>query len=190
MPTIAFYDLLTVIDKVTSTTSNTRWAVLVGSPMEPLHDYMVQALDEMPLKRNLSHALTMDWGDESEQGQKVRRFVEEACVISTPSLLLVKRGSVEATISGAIPHERLKAAIETLCEENTEDRLAAAMAEMEDPNRVWVLPPDPQEEFVQIGVAPSGQPIFMKASDVPVPDPVPPSSCATCDGGGCPDCTD
>ena len=146
-----------VISEIEDERGNGRWAVLIGHPGQPLFDYLRDGLLSHPGSRRLK----MVQIDHTEP--KVGPFLEQHMISSTPSILLVRRGKQEAFISGAIPWSRLATAIDELCSERTQDRLADALAELVEDNEKTV---DDGEPFVKIGVSPEGFPIYAKKSDV------------------------
>lgn len=134
----------------------TRWAILVGNHHQPLFEYLRDALHSYPKgRRHLKFA----WCDSEAQAN--RDFLERHMVSSTPAILLIRKGQQEAMISGAVPQHRLNDAIDDICREKAQDRLADALAELADGAGI-----DDGEPFVKIGVSPEGFPIYAKKSDV------------------------
>ncbi|AXH49797.1 thioredoxin domain [Gordonia phage Pleakley] len=168
MPHQTFSDLRNedVLEHVTDRHGNDRWVILVGQREEVLFEYLLDSLNNYPKGRRRLHFGTADtwFGDDGSLYPDLRLFLEEHMVSSTPAILLIRKGNQEAMITGAIPFDRLKSAIDDLCTNRPQDRIDDMIAEMEAAGPVPDLP--------------------LHRTEAGHPD------CSTCDGGGCPDCTD
>ncbi|AKJ72395.1 thioredoxin domain [Gordonia phage GTE8] len=154
MPTIEFAPLNNpaVYERVTSESRSPRWLVLVGRPGDPTYDYLADAINELPIYRNLRFASCDYWTGH----ERVISFLERASLTSTPAILLVKSGNVDTTISGTIPFAKLKEAVDQLCHSNAQERMADAMAEIE-----VAVPP----QFEQVGVTADGRVLWAEKRD-------------------------
>ncbi|AXH50343.1 thioredoxin [Gordonia phage Emianna] len=154
MPIIEFAPLNNpaIYERVTDESRSPRWLVLVGRPGDPMHDYLESAVNELPIYRNLRFASCDSWTGYDQ----VIRFLEDASLTSTPAILLVKAGHVETTITGTIPFDKLKEAVDQLCHSGAQDRMADAMAEIET-----AVPP----QFEQVGVTADGRVLWAEKRD-------------------------
>ncbi|AET09800.1 hypothetical protein [Gordonia phage GTE5] len=154
-----------VIEEIESRTGRTRWVLLIGDRTEHLFDYMLSAIEAYPKgRRHLGFAGAPLPNPDNTFTPELRMFLEKHMVSSTPMIMLVRRGESTTTISGAIPFDRLHAAIDELMTDTPQDRLLDAYAEAEAQIAFPVLPAHRTQAQYH--------------------------TCATCDGGGCPDCTD
>ncbi|AYB69216.1 thioredoxin domain [Gordonia phage Foxboro] len=154
MPAIDFapLDNPAVLERVTSNSRSPRWLILVGRPGDPMYDYLDSAINELPLYRTLRFAKCDSWAGHDG----LIRFLEEASLTATPAILLVKAGHVETTITGTIPFDKLKEAVDQLCHSSAQDRMADAMAEIET-----AVPP----QFEQVGVTADGRVLWAEKRD-------------------------
>ncbi|WGH20847.1 thioredoxin [Gordonia phage Commandaria] len=184
MPRTAFESVQQdeVLRAVTSQ-NRSRWVLLIGSPIEPMHGYLLDAIDSLPIYRNLRFGAAQTWRNHPE----LQAFLETASLAMTPAILLVKNGHVEATISGAVPFDLLKRSVDDLCNPSPTDRLAEAMLEADEKAATTPDPLSPRWEAV--GVTADGRTLWAEALPAHRTE-AGPRNCATCDGGGCPDCTD
>ena len=117
-----------------------------------------------PAPRRLNF-VSVEWPTPNGEPGLAEQFLQEHMVSSTPCLMLIRRGNLESLISGAIPVPRLRQELDDLMTEQMSDRVAAALAEADEATL---------EDFFG---GPMGR---TRVSN----------TCSTCDGGGCPDCTD
>ncbi|ATS93146.1 thioredoxin [Gordonia phage Patio] len=154
--------------------SNDRWLMLVGQREEPLYEYFVEVISRLPHYRRLRFAKGDTWfGDDGLAHAQFQFFLEKHMVSTTPAILLSRRGEVQTMIAGAIPFERLLSAVDELCADTPATRLADVIAEMSEDGSLPGDIPNPEDHPLPSHRTEAGWP-----------------NCATCDGGGCPDCTD
>lgn len=188
-----------------------RWAVLVGTPGEPLFEHMAQAMLNLVKRPRLTLVFAPTGQRFLHEVPEAREWIEHHMVSATPAILLIRKAEQEAMIVGAVSQEMLDGAVEKLCSERPGDRLQEKLEELTANGGTLALPKAP--EFVQVGVTATGQKLYVLKDDpgIELPSEWPPSAeravelgmelpqhrteagwprCGTCDGGGCPDCTD
>lgn len=188
-----------------------RWVVLVGSPSEPLFEHMAKSVLALMKRPRLTLVFASTGERFLHEMPEVRQWIEGHMVSFTPSILLIRKGEQESAISGAVAQDVLEKEVSKLCSERPGDRLQEKLEQLAENGATLALPKAP--EFVQVGVTESGQPLYVRKTDpgVKLPSEWPPDAeravelgmelpqhrteagwprCGTCDGGGCPDCTD
>ena len=188
-----------------------RWAVLVGTPGEPLFEHMAQAMLDLVKRPRLTLVFAPTGQRFLHEVPEAREWIEHHMVSATPAILLIRKAEQEAMIVGAVSQRVLDDAVEKLCSERPGDRLQERLEELTANGGTLALPK--ATEYVQVGVTESGQPLYVRQTDpgVKMPSEWPPDAeravelgmelpqhrteagwprCGTCDGGGCPDCTD
>ena len=173
-----------------------RWVVLVGSPSEPLFEHMAKSVLALMKRPRLTLVFAPTGERYLHEMPEVRQWIEGHMVSFTPSILLIRKGEQESAISGAVAQDVLDDAVKQLCAERAGDRMQERIEQLQTEKTLAMLREASGTGYVKIGVTADGQDLYVKAEpggQVEMPlsrTEAGPSNCSTCDGGGCPDCTD